>query len=117
MSELTPSVRLRQRMLEDMAACKLNPDTQRDHIYNGERFAPVLRRSPDAATANEVRHFPTLPHRERCELRPLCGLAAPAWRARRRHAESLPSPPPCSSGGPRCFDEPTLIMGHEGHRI
>jgi site-specific recombinase XerD len=48
---------LRQRMLEDMAARKLNPHTQRSHIASCKRFAAWLKRSPDTATADEVRRF------------------------------------------------------------
>jgi site-specific recombinase XerD len=48
---------LRQRMIEDMAARKLNPHTQRGHIYSCKRFAAWLKRSPDTATADEVRRF------------------------------------------------------------
>ena len=48
---------LRQRMIEDMAARKLNPNTQRGHIYSCKRFAAWLKRSPDTATAEEVRQF------------------------------------------------------------
>src|SRR5947207_7978376 len=48
---------LRQRMLEDMAARKLNPHTQRSHIYSCKRFAAWLKRSPETATADEVRRF------------------------------------------------------------
>jgi integrase/recombinase XerD len=48
---------LRQRMIEDMAARKLNPHTQRGHIYSCKRFAAWLKRSPDAATAHDVRRF------------------------------------------------------------
>jgi integrase/recombinase XerD len=48
---------LRQRMIEDMAARKLNPHTQRSHIYSCKRFAAWLKRSPDTATADEVRQF------------------------------------------------------------
>jgi hypothetical protein len=48
---------LRQRMIEDMAARKLNPHTQRSHIYSCERFAAWLKRSPDTATADELRRF------------------------------------------------------------
>jgi integrase/recombinase XerD len=44
-------------MLEDMAARKLNPHTQRSHIHSCKRFAAWLRRSPDTATADEVRRF------------------------------------------------------------
>src|SRR5262252_5213360 len=46
---------LRQRMIEDMAARKLNPHTQRGHIYSCKRFAAWLKRSPDTATPDEVR--------------------------------------------------------------
>jgi integrase/recombinase XerD len=48
---------LRQRMIEDMAARKLNPHTQRGHISSCKRFAAWLNRSPDTATADEVRRF------------------------------------------------------------
>ena len=48
---------LRQRMIEDMAARKLNPHTQRSHISSCKRFAAWLKRSPDRATADEVRRF------------------------------------------------------------
>src|SRR5215831_12132440 len=48
---------LRQRMIEDMAARKLNPHTQRSHISSCKRFAAWLDRSPDTATADEVRRF------------------------------------------------------------
>ena len=48
---------LRQRMLEDMAARKLNPHTQRSHVCSCKRFAAWLKRSPDTATPDEVRRF------------------------------------------------------------
>src|SRR6266478_4330933 len=48
---------LRQRMIEDMAARKLNPHTQRNHISSCKRFAAWLKRSPDTATPDEVRGF------------------------------------------------------------
>ncbi len=48
---------LRQRMIEDTAARKLNPHTQRSHISSCKRFAAWLKRSPDTATADEVRRF------------------------------------------------------------
>ncbi len=40
-----------------MAARKLNPHTQRSHIYSCKRFTVWLKRSPDTATADEVRRF------------------------------------------------------------
>ena len=48
---------LRQRMIEDMSARKLNPHTQRSHIGGCKRFAAYLKRSPDTATADEIRLF------------------------------------------------------------
>jgi integrase/recombinase XerD len=57
MSDTTTVSPLRQRMIEDMAARKLNPHTQRSHISSCKRFAAWLKRSPDTATADEVRRF------------------------------------------------------------
>ena len=48
---------LRQRMIEDMAARKLNAGTQRLHISSCRRFAAFLRRSPETATVEDVRRF------------------------------------------------------------
>jgi integrase/recombinase XerD len=57
MSETNTVSPLRQRMMEDMAARKLNPNTQRGHIYSCKRFAAWLKRSPGTATPDEVRQF------------------------------------------------------------
>src|SRR5438552_5998348 len=57
MSETNTVSPLRQRMIEDMAARKLNPHTQRSHIYSCKRLAAWLKRSPDTATPDEVRRF------------------------------------------------------------
>ena len=57
MSETNTVSPLRQRMIEDMAARKLNPHTQRSHISSCKRFTAWLKRSPDTATADEVRRF------------------------------------------------------------
>src|SRR6266581_8225873 len=48
---------LRQRMIEDMTARKLGAHTQRSHIYSCQRFAAVLKRSPDTATLEDIRRF------------------------------------------------------------
>jgi len=48
---------LRQRMIEDMNARKLGKDTQRGHVYSCKRFAAFLSRSPDIATAEDIRRF------------------------------------------------------------
>src|SRR6202795_3098579 len=48
---------LRQRMIEDMNARKLGAGTQRGHIRCCKRFASFLKRSPDTATAEDIRLF------------------------------------------------------------
>jgi hypothetical protein len=48
---------LRQRMIEDMNARKLSAQTQRGHIRSCKRFAAFLKRSPDTATAEDIRLF------------------------------------------------------------
>ncbi len=48
---------LRQRMIEDMTARGLTRKTQRGHILACKRFAAYLKRSPDTATAEDVRLF------------------------------------------------------------
>ena len=57
MIDTTTVSSLRQRMIEDMAARKLNPHTQRSHIQSCKRFAAWLKRSPDTTTPDEVRGF------------------------------------------------------------
>jgi integrase/recombinase XerD len=57
MSDTTTVSPLRQRMIEDMAARKLNPHTQRSHISSCRRFAAWLKRSPDTAAPDDVRRF------------------------------------------------------------
>lgn len=48
---------LRQRMIEDMVARKLGPASLRSHIASCRRFAAYLKRSPETATADDVRNF------------------------------------------------------------
>lgn len=48
---------LRQRMLEDMNMRRFVPDTQREYIRAVKRVATFLGRSPDTATAEELRAF------------------------------------------------------------
>jgi integrase/recombinase XerD len=48
---------LRQRMIEDMNARKLCAGTQRGHIRSCKQFAAFLKRSPDTATAEDIRRF------------------------------------------------------------
>jgi integrase/recombinase XerD len=44
-------------MIEDMTARKLGRHSQRSHIHSCRRFAAFLKRSPDTATADDVRGF------------------------------------------------------------
>jgi len=48
---------LRQRMLDDMNMRRFTPDTQRDYIRSVKKLAVFLGRSPDTATAEELRAF------------------------------------------------------------
>ena len=57
MSTDTTVSELRQRMIEDMAARKRGPHSQRSHIDSCRRFAAFLKRSPDTATADDIRRF------------------------------------------------------------
>jgi integrase/recombinase XerD len=57
MTDPTSISPLRQRMIEDMTARGLGRQTQRGHILACKRFAAYLKRSPDRATAEDVRLF------------------------------------------------------------
>ena len=48
---------LRQRMIEDMTLRKLGPSTQTGYIRAVVRFTRYLGRSPDTATAEDLRRF------------------------------------------------------------
>ncbi len=48
---------LRQRMIEDMNARKLCAGTQKGHVRSCKQFAAFLKRSPDMATAEDIRQF------------------------------------------------------------
>ncbi|HSF96834.1 MAG TPA: tyrosine-type recombinase/integrase [Thermohalobaculum sp.] len=48
---------LRQRMIEDMRARNLGRHSQRNHLESCARFAAFLGRSPEMATADDIRRF------------------------------------------------------------
>jgi len=48
---------LRQRFIEDMTARQRGPASQKSHLRAYKRFAAWLQRSPDTATADEIRAF------------------------------------------------------------
>src|ERR1700729_1658428 len=53
----TPISPLRQRLIDDMTMRRFSPATQRNYIRDVGRFATFLGRSPDTATAEDVRRF------------------------------------------------------------
>ena len=53
-SAITP---LRQRLIDDMEVRRFSRETQRNYIRDIGRFATFLRRSPDTATAEDIRRF------------------------------------------------------------
>jgi integrase/recombinase XerD len=48
---------LRQRLIDDMNMRRFSRETQRNYIPDVGRFATFLRRSPDTATADDLRRF------------------------------------------------------------
>ena len=52
-----PVTPLRQRMLDDMAMRSTRARTQHDYVRHVRAFAAFLGRSPDTATAEDVRRF------------------------------------------------------------
>src|SRR4029077_12632016 len=48
---------LRQRLIDDMNMRRFSRATQHSYIRDVGRFATFLRRSPDTATADDVRRF------------------------------------------------------------
>ena len=54
---IAPATPLRQRMIEDMRGRNLGPHSQRNHLGSCARFAAFLERSPDTATADDIRRF------------------------------------------------------------
>jgi site-specific recombinase XerD len=60
MNDLTPVIAvspLRQRLIEDMTMRRFSRETQRNYIRDVGRFATFLGRSPDTASAEDVRRF------------------------------------------------------------
>ena len=53
----TPATALRRRMTEDMQGRNLGPHSQRNYLNSCARFAAFLGRSPDTATADDIRRF------------------------------------------------------------
>jgi len=52
-----PVSRLRQRLIDDMNMRRFSRETQRNYLRDVGRFATFLGRSPDTATADDLRRF------------------------------------------------------------
>jgi len=48
---------LRQRLIDDMTARRFSEDTRRDYVRNVRKFTAFLGRSPDTASAEDLRRF------------------------------------------------------------
>ena len=57
MTDITTTDLLRQRMIEDIVARKLGPESQKSRLRAFKRFTAWLQRSPDTATADDIRLF------------------------------------------------------------
>ena len=79
-----PASALRERMIEDMSVRSLAEKTRNDYIRNVRTFAAFIGRSPDTATAEDLRRFRL--HQTR---RAACSRRAPNSAAR-----------PCASFSP-----------------
>ena len=74
-----PVTPLRQRMLDDMAMRAMRARTQHDYVRHVRAFAAFLGRSPDTATAEDVRRF-QVHQREHGEGEAVIGAAVSALR-------------------------------------
>jgi hypothetical protein len=59
----TPISPLRQRLIDDMEMRRFSPETKRNYIRDVGRFATFLGRSPDTATAEDLRRCRTAVNR------------------------------------------------------
>jgi hypothetical protein len=68
---------LRERMIEDMSVRGFSEATRRDYIRCVKAFAAFIGRSPDTATAEDLRASNSI------RLRPACSRRASTARSRR----------------------------------
>jgi hypothetical protein len=71
---------LRQRMIDDMRMRHFSPATQRNYIRYVRDFAAYLKRSPDQASAEELRQY----------LLHLTTSYPPLWAVRQRPSAGTP---------------------------
>jgi Phage integrase, N-terminal SAM-like domain len=77
---------LRHRVLEDMAVRKFGDKTRHDYIRHVETFTAFLGRSPDTATADDVRRYQV----HLTGTGAACQVRVPV-QAERHHAHLLPT--------------------------
>ena len=63
-----PVSALRERMIEDMTVRGFSEKTRSDYIRNVRAFAAFIGRSPDTATAEDLRRFPL--HQRQTDMQP-----------------------------------------------
>ena len=88
---------LRERMIEDMSVRGFTEDTRRDYIRCVKTFAAFIGRSPDTATAEDLRRFQAAPDagRHAAAGHQQLGLGAALLLHRdARPARSFPPPRP-----------------------
>src|SRR5829696_1379058 len=85
---------LRQRMIEDMSVRGFTEKTQHDYIRCVKTFAAFLGRSPDRATADDLRRFQL--HQTQVGLRPGISSSSAIRRASATVAPLPPSWHPCA---------------------
>src|SRR5260370_34855856 len=86
---------LRQRMIEDMNVRGFSAKTQHDYLRIVSRFAAFLGRSPDSATAEDIRRF-QIDQREAGRPAPAMNSRVPALRfffTRQTDRPALPRKP------------------------
>ena len=75
-----PVTPLRRRMLDDMTMRRMGSRTQHDYVRHVRAFAGFLGRSPNTATAEDVRRF-QLHQREHGAGESGVVAVSPAWLA------------------------------------
>jgi integrase/recombinase XerD len=93
---------LRARMIEDMTVRGFNEHTRRDYVRHVRSFAAFISRSPDTASAEDLRLFQL--HQTRIGTQPPSTMKAEPVARRSRSPEALrgsPSLPTDHSLGPK----------------
>ena len=92
MTDLEPAApisRLRQRLIDDMNMRRFSHETQRNYIREVGRFATFLGRSPDTATAEDLRRF-QVEQREAGVPVPTITASSRRWRSSSRTRSIVP---------------------------